>query len=219
MLNSNFIASQNIRGSGRATVVLVQKNSDFCVLADKISESLSNLGQTYFLVLEDFGQDWKPALNLLQDFLDSSAIRNASFIAFENSSVLIQALVLKKPKLVRSLVFIDPRTREKSTAFSELIAKLENYLPLGLPFRSDFDGFDGKPFLQRIRCPMLLLLRTSSDPYLNEQIKVMNSSAPTSFFADISSFAADEVESKLDQTIRNFFDVPAKFPQKNLKYA
>lgn len=195
-------------------MVIVEAGSSLQAEAEGLLPLLSSLGQISFVLIKQVGKDWRQALDDLLNFIDDKGIRSASFIAFGDSSVLIQALCLKKPKLLRTIVFFDGATRAHPSKFVKAVEKLEGFLPLGLPFRSDFPGFDGKPFLQRIRCPVLVGLSANADQYRSEQAELLVSGMPTSFFIKFESI---NIADQLAKVIEDFQAVPAKSPQKNLR--
>lgn len=215
-MSQNLVKSEASHGSGRAIVIVYTADSVFDEQALKLFNSLQKNGTIYLLAISNFGLNWHKALAELIAFLEKNNIRNASFIAFEESTILLQALTLKRPKIVRSLVFIDPETRGQPSALAKWIKKTESFLPLGLPFRSEYEGFDGEPFLQRIRCPLFLVLASLKDDFKREQLITMSHRAPTSFFVELDIENKQEFDTNLTNYILQFFEIPAKSPQKNL---
>ena len=211
-----YIINEESHGKGRPMVILHFSGSAFEAAARELYNSLENSGQIHLISIKHFSDDWQIALDTLLQFLEQKGIRNASFAGFEDCTVLLQALILKRPKLVRSLILIDPATRARPTAFQEWISRVEHLLPLGLPFRSEIEGFDAEPFLQRIRCPLLLVLASKTDAYKKEQLEKISQRAPTSFFVEIDASHPLEFNRKLHDSILQFFEIPAKSPQKNI---
>ena len=208
------INSHASTGTGRSYVILIESGSQFETEAERLQALLSDLGQISIIKIKEIGKDWRQALNDLLEFLDSEGVRSASFIAFEDATVLVQALCLRRPKLLRTIVFIDGVTRAHPSSFVKMVEKIENFLPLGLPFRSDFPGFDGKPFLQRIRCPVLVGLSAKANQYRKEQASLLVSGMPTSFLIE---FEPNELEQQIRKAMDEFQQIPVKMPQKNLR--
>lgn len=219
MENSSFnsystILNHSIIGNGRSYILLVEKGSRFELIAQAIASLLADIGQILLIVVREIGQDWRAASNELLSFIDSNNIRSVSFVAFGDSAVVAQALALRRPRLLRTMTFIDGATRAHPSSFVRLVEKIEGYLPLGLPFRSDFPGFDGKPFLQRIRCPVLVVLSPYADQYRKAQARLFQYGMPTSFLIEIGE---DEVEQQIARAIVDFQNIPVKMPQKNIR--
>lgn len=213
LINQSSIVSRSIEGNGRSFVLVVEAGSEFEVRAEQLAKQLLDLGQICILKVYLL-DDWRKGVEELLEFFDSSGIRTASFIALGDASVLVQAICLKKVRLIRTLVFVDGATRAHASRFVKFIDRVEGYLPLGLPFRSDFPGFDGKPFLQRIRCPVLIVLSPLASEYRKEQAKLLVEGMPTSFLVDFNN---DNFDQGLISAIKDFQEVPAKSPQKNLR--
>lgn len=227
------IVSHTISGTGRATVLLAEHAQDQAAVGGNVATSLQSsfrpdlagnsssnankisLGQLCVVELDSLAmtQNWQKVVDELIALLDLLKIRNAAFIAFEDASIIAQALCLRRPRLVRTLVFVDGATRAHPSSFVRLLDRVEKFLPLGLPFRSDFPGFDGKPFLQRIRCPVLVALSAGASPYRKEQAKLLVEGMPTSFLKNLSE---QEPGADLVAAVEEFQNIPAKCPQKNL---
>lgn len=214
MKANSTIISHTSAGSGRSYIVLIEQDSRLKESAEKVVNLLSQMGQISLIAIRKIGKDWRLALEDILDFIENNGIRSASFIAFEDAAVIVQAICLKKPRLIRTIVFVDGVTRAHPSGFVTLIEKAEKFLPLGLPFRSDFPGFDGKPFLQRIRCPVLIALSAGAEPYVQQQAQLFLDGMPTSFLIDLPQ---NQFEDCLARAIESFQLVPAKSPQKNLR--
>lgn len=202
-------------GRGRAQIILVE-SSFYAALANDIFQVLSQ--RTRALVFQipaiDYN-NWRELTQALLLKLTELQIRQAAFIALGAAGSILQNLCLVESKVVRSAVFVDAATRPHPNRWIKLVDRLERNLPMGLPFRGDFKGFDGRSLLQRIRCPSLVLSTPHADSYLKEQAKLMCLHLPTSWYFDLSS---DYSAERIMDLVLEFEQVPAKCPQKNLSY-
>lgn len=204
------------RGKGRPYVIL-RERSQFEDAAVHLFEALSEKTRVVHLetgIIND--SNWSQVGDEFLTVLNSLSLKQASFVVFGASSSIVQHLCLLAPRMVRTVVFIDATTRPHPTLFSRFIDRVERTLPLGLPLRSSIRGFDAKPFLQRIRCPALVVTSLQASAHLQSEAAVMVSSLPTSWHIDLSKGTGNLT---LEQLVLDFQDVPAKCPQKNLTLA
>ena len=95
-----------------------------------------------------------------------------------------------------------------------MIGKIEQYLPLGLPFRTLNSGFDCKPFLQRIRCPVMLLSSREAGLYLKSEFQVFLKELPSAWGQVLTSEKQHaDYSAEVARLIQEFQDIPAKCPQ------
>jgi hypothetical protein len=94
-------------------------------------------------------------------------------------------------------------------------------LPLGLPLRRVVRGFDSRPFLQRIRCPVLVV--STADDSLEERrdAATMARRMPTAWQMTLQGRnklsvdgGSDERTAEFAQLVVEFSEVPARAPQK-----
>ena len=137
--------------------------------------------------------------------------RQASFVTFGACGSLVQSLALQELKSVRTIVFIDAATRAHPSDFTKLVDRIEHALPLGLPLRLKQTGFDAKPFLQRIRCPVLVVTSPAATPFQLAEAEVLEAGLPTAWRIQLP--AAGE-PSALASLVLDFQEIPAKCPQK-----
>lgn len=198
-------------GQGRAFVVLFED--------DKIRSYLDNLTRVLeqrcrVLLLQsktiNIG-NWEELTDALARFLSEHGLRQASLIGVGAASVLAQNLALRDIKLVRTLTLIDAACRPHTSAYSRALDWLERSLPMGLPFRHRDKGFYSKPFLQRLRCPTLVVNTSLADNALREQSEVLLSALPTAWYARL---AAENEAQALCDLLLEFEAVPAKRPQR-----
>ncbi len=145
--------------------------------------------------------------------LEEMGIRQVSFVGLGATTSLCQHIALINNKLTRSLVLINPMTRPNPTRFQKIVDRVENFLPLGLPLRQKTKNFDSKPFLQRLRSPLLILTTNDVDHYTTQESQLMLKRVPTSWHVQLNN---EQPEKKASDLINEFENVPVKCPQKNL---
>lgn len=158
-------------------------------------------------------ENWLSISEEILKKLEELNIRQASFVGFGATTSICQHIALVNNKLTRSLVLINPMTRPNPTGLQKIIDRLENFLPLGLPLRQKTKNFDSKPFLQRLRSPLLILTTDDVDHYTERESQIMLKRVPTSWHFKLKKDAAEKQASEL---INEFENVPVKCPQKNL---
>lgn len=202
-------------GAGRR-VVLLYEPSEYGRLAEQVGTVLASTARV--LAIESArvsGESWSALTEALTQMMNEQKVRVASFVAFGACTTLLQNLCLRDLRLVRTAIFVDPEVRPHPTVVEQVLDRLERMLPLGLPLRVRTRGFDGRSFLQRIRCPALVV-RCSSSAHAGAQAALLARGLPTAWFSDLSAFGgvqAAEVASK----VCAFQEMPARCPQKNLR--
>ena len=156
------------------------------------------------------GENWEKLTTDLQELLRTHAIRQASFVVFGDAGAIVQNLALKSLKTIRRMVLVDGVTRPHSTWRGKLIDWIEEHLPLGLPLRKVGGMFDSRPFLQRMRCPVLLISVGDGSSSKATESAYLARHLPTAWF--VNSQGASEIAKE----IVRFQEVAAKRPQKNV---
>jgi len=201
-------------GQGRA-FILIYEHGAFLELSASIFDQLSKRTRVILFETEFVNNDnWSEITSCVVESLAGLNLRQASFVAFGSAGSILQNLCITSPKLVRSAVFVDCSTRPHPSGWIKFVDRLESWLPMGLPFRADFKGFDGRSSLQRIRCPSLVVSTKAADPYMRSQAKLLAQHLPTSWSFDL--VGADNAIDFSDLVL-DFEKVPAKCPQKNLE--
>ncbi len=200
-------------GKGRAYVVLTERSGDALVpLCRKLSQG------SRCLLLQLKSARTSEELNLrvqaVLEVLTEANIRQFSCVGLQDSCVVVLQLALKQPKRIRTLVLIDAVTRPHPTALERLYDRIESYLPLGLPFRVRSKGAHFKPFVQRLRCPVLVVRTKEFSSYLENEFQALLSLLPTSWAIRWPTYPEPE---GIIEAIEQFQDVPVKCPQKNLR--
>ena len=200
-------------GSGRPFIVLYERGAVDALLAKNLFESLSVRSRTLLVSTSSVsGENWRGLSRDLLSFMEERSIRQAGFVTLGATCAVVFAVALSELKLVRSLVTISPTTRPHPTRFEKFVGSLERSLPLGLPLRSSIQDFDAKPYLQRIRCPVLVVSRAGDSAYLQSEAKILSEELPTAWAVPLPE---GDVHATLTSSILSFQDVPAKCPQKN----
>jgi hypothetical protein len=151
--------------------------------------------------------------------LERLGLRRISILAREDGANIAQALCLLDPKLFRRAVLIDPRSRVHPTFKEQLIDKIESYLPVGLPFRASTIGFNSRPFLHRIRCPILVLISKSASLFSQSESEYIGRKIPNCYIQRLGSFNVFSKRNVFSEEIlkllSEFQETSAKRPQKN----
>lgn len=199
------------KGLGRTVVMLFEERSP---LALGLYEKFGT-GRKLLLIKSDrvTVNNWMELTQHLLRLLNEQGIRQASFICFDDSAVLVQNLALHDPRLVRTVVCLNPSTGPHPSLWLQLLSKIEHYLPLGLPFRKENKAFDSNPFLHRIRCPVLLITNENISAHQELQTRQMSLGLPNVWQVHLNVNRPIE---QLLEVIKQFQDIPAKCPQKNV---
>lgn len=199
------------QGKGRSFILLSEpglyRNISNC-LAEEIAKGTRCIN----LEVPNINKDnWPDVTSDLIRFLELKSIRQASFVAFAGAASILLNLALIDLKLVRSMVLVDASTRPNPNIFQKFIDKVENFLPLGLPLRSYGKDFDSKSFLQRLRCPVLILSTINATNYINSEKELFKTGLPTAWAVSVSS--ENQVQ-QIHEAVMDFQKTPAKCPQK-----
>ncbi|MDZ4786419.1 MAG: alpha/beta hydrolase [bacterium] len=147
----------------------------------------------------------------LLKFLDLNSIKQATLLGVAEAGAVVQNFTIAYQRRVRRLILLDSPTRPYRSKFEKLLEKIEKVLPLGLPFRAVSAAFDSRSFLQRIRCPALIITTPLASGYIINQSKILINSMATAWGAKLE--LGEERKQMLD-LLTSFFEIPAKRPQK-----
>lgn len=196
-------------GTGRAFVMLAEAGCE-TALIDGLFSGLSGSSRCIVCKTPSIDQkNWRSLTESVRSELKRLEIRQASFVAFEDAGILVQHLALEEPKFVRSIVLVDGVTSPHPGFLRRIIDFVERSLPLGLPLRSSGEAFDGRAYLQRIRCPVLVVTRSDSSEYYRTQAGILGGNLSTCWTLEWDG----DVKS-LEAYISEFQGVPVKCPQK-----
>ncbi|MCB0333124.1 MAG: hypothetical protein KDD55_06465 [Bdellovibrionales bacterium] len=201
------------QGKGRTFVVCVE--GDTTVLLP-LCQHLAQTARCLLLRVQGVrsNEELEIRIHSIFDALAERNVRQFSCIGFQDACVAVQRLALQEPKRIRTLILIDAVTRPHPTALERVFDWMESHLPLGLPFRVRSKGAHFKPFLQRLRCPVLVVRTNQESPYRESESRVLLEALPTSWAIRWSSYPDPQ---GILQEIEDFQDVPVKCPQKNLR--
>ncbi len=213
---SSAITLQSRCGAGRAAIVL-SEGGEYEAIAQGTVERLGMRSTTLLLKVAGLsGSSWDQTVRALHELLAHEGVKHGTFIAFGATSYLIEHLAIFTPKLVRAAVLVDGMTRAEPTKAQRMVARLEAWLPLGLPLRMRSKEFDAKPFLHRVRCPILLITTKRATEWQRSEGRTISQSLPTSYGVAIAEGVSSEQEVQtLVDLIDQFGTVPARAPQKN----
>lgn len=158
------------------------------------------------------GSNWRALGEMLGELLQAKGVRQASFVGFGAAGILVQNLCLLEPRAVRTAVLFRAASRAHPSALGRIVDRLESSLPLGLPLRLAEGGFDSRPFLQRIRCPVLVVVPPGASADERRDAATMVKRMPTAWGVSLD---AEDVVGDFTRRVLEFTDVPAKAPQKN----
>lgn len=198
------------QGSGRA-FVMVSERGVYRRFGDEMVRALSERTRAVEFEIPSVSErNWGALSRALRGALAEKSVRQCSLVGFGAASAIVQQLLLLEPKLVRTLTLVDGASRAHPSLLMKIADKLEAFLPLGLPLRLKKSGFDSKPFLQRMRCPVLIVSTAQSSAYIKQQAELLSQRIPTSWRCALKS---GDQASELSKLILEFEEVPAKCPQ------
>lgn len=184
-------------------------NKDFAL---KLSELIEDENLIILTFNQEAPDSWKKCSEEIRAYFQDKKIRQISCLSFSSTVSVAVNLYLSDLKLFRSIAFLNPHSRSNKSFGQRLIDKLESKLPMGLPFRFKTEAFDCKPFLQRIRCPILIISNKNSSDYRKDEVEEFLERVPTAYIFNQDS---DANLSELINAIETFKLVPYKCPQKN----
>lgn len=198
-------------GTGRPWVVLAEAGGPYSGYSKAAREVLGLSGRVILLEVPKVTvSNWHGLSAELESELSSRGVRHASFLSFGGTSVLTQHLCLSRPKLGRSLVFVDATSRGHPSRIMRIADAIERTLPLGLPLRKNIKGFDSKPSLHRFRCPVMIAVSKQATDYEEGESKMMAKALPTAWYVKLEG----REEEQLGALLVEFQGVAAKCPQK-----
>lgn len=199
-------------GTGRSVIIVHESGYKYKKYVDSIiNSSLKNYRKIIFECDNLNDENWQKNYEKFRKLLDDLNIRLATFISFADSGTLVQQLALEELKKIKTLVLFDPTCRAHPSLLMKLTDKIESFLPLGLPLRITNSSYDSKPFLHRIRCPVLIIATTNLSSYEKDQIQVFSEKLPCAWNFSVSE---NDFHDQLSELIDNFQEVPTKCPQK-----
>jgi len=205
------ITIQNDIGKGRA-IVLLCEHGDYIDFVVRLSTELqSNARVISCITARVESHNWRELTSKLEELIQSAGVRQATYIGFGPAATIIQNFVIVRPKLVRSLVLVDATMRAHPSIWQRVSDRVERMLPLGLPLRFRSADFDGRPLLQRMRCPALIVTSRHASQLARTQAAEFGRGLPSAW---IESLASENEAHELTELVVKFQGVPAKAPQR-----
>lgn len=153
--------------------------------------------------------------------LEQKGLKRITLIGIEDGASVVQALTILEPRLIRRAVLINPNSRVNPTLLSKCIDWIENFLPIGLPFRALTKEFDSRPFVHRIRCPVLMIVTPSESFYRLKESEYLSLKIPNCYFVKTTNNPIIGNDNEFSDEFIEFFErfqkSPVKRPQKNVK--
>lgn len=200
-------------GTGRPFIIVFE-NGPYEAFANQVAHSLAQRTRVLMVMVPQVqSENWSRISSDFFELIQKQGIRQASFISLGSASVVVQNLCLHDMRVVRALVLVDATSRPHPTFYSRTLDKIERLLPLGLPFRQRQRGFDAMPYLQRLRCPVLVVSTDAASDYVRAQASVLDAKLPTSWLFTVTG---EHQAESLAEAVVDFQEVPARCPQKNL---
>jgi hypothetical protein len=153
--------------------------------------------------------NWRAIAAQFRNFHKERSLKHLSYVAFGGATTIVQYEALTNLRNIRTIVLVDATMRPHPSLFLRIVDKIEEKLPLGLPLRFNSDAFDSKPFLQRIRCPILVVTTRHASQYELEQAKQFLSVLPVAWGATLKAESGE-----LNDLLMQFSAVQAKSPQR-----
>ena len=210
-------------GQGRP-FLLVHEHQEYEPFAAACFQVLSSKAKVWHVVCKPLTPDnWQTCLLEAVELLQAKGIRYVSAIGLGAAAGLVQSLALASQGAVRSVVLLDATGRPHPSFWMRFVDMLEQKLPLGLPFRSAFAGFDARPVLHRLRCPALVITTNSASEYVRSEARRFKTILPCAWYEDLVCPAAahgDTVSNQNEQVqqcaelVFRFSSVPVKCPQR-----
>ena len=201
------------QGNGKAIVYVVERGSRYQPAATAIARQTDVAYRSILIEVQSFTETtWQHRAEELASVLQEARIRFACMVALGGVSALVQHLYLASPKTIRSLVLVDATTRPHPSLWTRFLSALEAQLPIGLPFRSKDVVFNGQPFLQRFRCPVLILSTSAATSYRRAQAQILLDTLPTAWKEEIPWEHIADIAPSL---IAEFQSVAVKSPQRS----
>lgn len=199
-------------GSGKTIVSVYEKSHSSGQFADAIARSLPDSYRSILLEVDSFDErNWQERARELEDCISGMGLRFACFVSYGSVGALTQHLYLALPRAVRSMVMVDPTTRPHPSRWTRIVSALEEHLPVGLPFRSADSVFNSRPFLQRFRCPVLILTTTTATGYQQAEARILLDTLPTAWHETVQS---TEIDSRIPELLIDFQAIAVKSPQR-----
>lgn len=152
----------------------------------------------------------------LHERLVRLSVKRSTILAAGSACNVAQAMAVAFPGSVRRLALVDPQSRMFPTAMTKIIDWIESHLPLGLPLRPTSDEFDSRPFLHRLRCPVLIVSTQRAGLMLRSEAQAMHRRIPNAILENLKPVSGSSYQHELGALVKDLLQRPVKRPQKNL---
>lgn len=152
-------------------------------------------------------------------YCDSRGLKRLTVLGIGGGVSLGLAFAVVAARTVRRVILVDGVMRNQPNFLLSKVNRVEEFLPFGFPFRSNFFGFDARPVLHRIHCPALVISTPNASDYTRLQADFMTSRIPNSWSVSLSSWCLDSrgfPTEEFKNLFLTFSQVPVKRPQKAL---
>jgi len=210
------------KGKGRFFIIL-QPEKEYTDAAEILFNALP---ETYSVVLIKIQEikvnSWLRSVQQLQELIDSEGLRHFHLLAFGEASVFPEWYYLQNPKMLRSIVLVDPVSRilpntngfgaSLKYSWKYLVDLIEKHLPLGLPLRGVSGAFDSSAYLHRLRCPVLVVSSPGATQGQSREASSLAIKLPTAWHKESPT---QDGTKALPLLALDFLNVPARCPQKS----
>lgn len=204
--NASSIRGSTVVGTGRAKLVVISE-SQIPISANAIA--LNEYTRSEIVLSKSFGMNIWQTVDEIELALAGAGVRSAVFVGVGDAACVAQALTLRSPKLVRTMVLIDATSRPHPSRWVRGIDRLEKFLPLGLPFRNNADGFDALSLSHRLRSPCVIAVSGMATEYQRSEARVLSNRLPTAVLLESQKSIAEIIE----EAVQVSKAMPARIPQ------
>ena len=152
----------------------------------------------------------------LHERLIKRGVKRSTILAAGSACNVAQAMAVAFPGSVRRLALVDPQSRMSPTLSTKIIDWLESHLPLGLPLRPTNEAFDSRPFLHRLRCPVLIVSTERAGMLLRSEAATMHRRIPNAVLAQLKTVSGSSYQHDIGALVKDLLQRAVKRPQKNL---
>jgi len=213
-----LISAEYVHGSGNQVVLCFScENDPTGACAESIAKAVGP--DVRAIVFDEL-----PKPEEVEDYVEcclsiiaERGITRASLICLREAATVGLCLAIKKSRLIRNLVLIEPHLEIASSIFTRALDCVEEHLPLGLPLRKKSKAADPRPFMHMIGCPVLVILSSGSTREAMRQSESITSRIPNAWLRTLE-MPADGIisgESKdANEIFKTFFSLPPRRSQK-----
>lgn len=203
-------------GNGRVFMIILD-DLGYLSLAESVARQIAERGRAVVLLSAPITvESWESLSESLSQTIEVLGVRQVSLVGLGAGATLAQNLALSRPKLVRTLAVVDATSRPHPSLCERLVDKLEANLPFGLPLRLGNNGFNIKSYVHRLRAPLLVVGTNRASAFVLRELESLATLAPTAWRVMICEEDQQREAAALTATILEFYETPAKCPQKNL---